>query len=259
MIRIFAILLTASACFGGQSVNYDAADDYMTAALQLQLGTGDRTLAAWVKTSGSVLAAIAGSGILTGTGSADGFGMYMQANGTVIVQLRKDGGSVIDALSTATINDGQWHHVVGVIDRDQSDGLRLYIDGALEDSDNPSAWSADFLGSDHYWDIGTRDVYNNGARGFFWNGAIGPVVVWNRPLTDAEISKAYASRLAVYPSGNILAAYPMDNAGKSTGEALANNSTVPDAHSTKDLTVKDGADGSMTLQSGPTRRKRGRR
>jgi len=84
----------------------------------------------------------------------------------------------------ADVNDGKWHHVVGVYD-----GTRgcLYLDGELD-------VSASATGS---IDTNSEPVYigaNSDKSGRFWDGLIDDVRIYNYALSEAEVKEVYAGR-----------------------------------------------------------------
>ena len=78
------------------------------------------TLSAWIKTS------IGGRRIISKQeGSVD---YYLKLLNDGRVQLGGSGGSIV---STIALNDGEWHHVVGIMDGSGSPKRSIYIDGSL--------------------------------------------------------------------------------------------------------------------------------
>lgn len=80
------------------------------------------------------------------------------------------------------INDGEWHHVVGVAE----DGVssRLYIDGNLVGTNGIPA----FTDRANRVRIGDNPDTSNRE----WEGEIDDVAIWNRALTDAEIRQLWS-------------------------------------------------------------------
>jgi PKD repeat protein len=102
-------------------------------------------------------------------------------------------GSVNTAVSTASYNDGQWHHLVatqGVA------GMVLYVDGAQVAS-NPQTSAQDYGG---YWRVGGDNL--NGwpmqpSSGYF-NGAIDEVAIYPTQLTATQV-QAHWTRTGLTP------------------------------------------------------------
>lgn len=87
---------------------------------------------------------------------------------------------------TKDVNDGQWHHAVGVYDGNM---MCLYVDGELDVSSEASGTIQ----------INNKPVYigENAERpGRCWNGLIDDVQVYNYALTSDEIAIIYEERTA---------------------------------------------------------------
>jgi hypothetical protein len=100
---------------------------------------------------------------------------------------------------TTNVDDGNWHHIVGVW---ESDTLRkLYVDGVLEavGTDN-----VDFSAAVDSWDIGR---YGDSSPSGYITGVIDEVKFYNAALTAEEILKDYnqGKVLKVAPAQNPIA------------------------------------------------------
>ncbi len=95
------------------------------------------------------------------------------------------------------IEAGQWVHVVGVVDNGVKT-VSIYKNGEWRHTDsydgiiNPEQGSAPVR-------MGTRDQIS------FLEGALAEVRVWNRPLTDEEVSDLY--NLSLVPQDGLVAQY----------------------------------------------------
>src|SRR5204863_3232754 len=84
------------------------------------------------------------------------------------------------------VNDGQWHHFVAISDLDAVNfGTALYVDGAQY---SINATAPNLAANFKRVMIGE----NPDARGRYWNGLVDDVAIWNRVLTEPEISALYA-------------------------------------------------------------------
>src|SRR5947209_13007333 len=84
------------------------------------------------------------------------------------------------------VTDGNWHHFVAVRDPNAvSFGTAIYIDG-VQTSVNTSPPTLAANGKN------VKIGDNPDATGRYWNGKIDDVGIWNRVLTEAEISALYA-------------------------------------------------------------------
>ena len=246
--------------FGGGAINFDGVDDYVVVGNTFNMGLDDQTQSAWIKTTATQLAGIAGKGYLTS--NASGMGIFLRETGHFDVNLRLSGGiSIAVGITPETIvNDGKWHFVVGVADRGSATGLKLYIDGELKATADITSLSSDTLTSSHYFAVGSVDLLpGHTSYGRFFDGEMGIVQVWGRVLSLEEIKAIYVSKNAWYPKNGLVSRWSMEKNGVSTGQSHANGSTIKDSVGSNNGTIVDGSDNSMTLESSPTRKKRGRR
>ncbi|MBD2247725.1 LamG domain-containing protein [Nostoc sp. FACHB-888] len=157
----------------------------------LNFGTGDLSISAWVKTtSTSGLEVILDKRVET-TGPVQGYSLS-NSNGNLLLQLADGvGNQFTNYVSNISIADGNWHHVAVTVDRDQPDGGRWYLDGVeiVGERFNPTRRGS--LSNSKPLVIGRRSD-NPGWPGFF-NGQIGFVRLDKRVLSSQEI-KAIAAK-----------------------------------------------------------------
>ena len=154
-------------------------------------GVGDSiTVAAWVKTPTHTYNAIVTkrdpdsptteTNWALGTGDSGQAGIYYH-----------DGGGWLTNYNGAEIDDGDWHHVVGILKQTASDNVnsKIYVDGVLSNSTDHG--DNDLVANTHDVHIG-----NFGADGDPWIGNICQVGIWSAVLTQAQIQsimeKTYA-------------------------------------------------------------------
>jgi hypothetical protein len=207
-------------------------------ASQLSVSSSGLTIAVWMrpdvltfpKTSGSE--AIEqyvhwlGKGDQSGpTGNQEWtFRMYSQVPGDdrgnriSFYVFSPDGGYGCGSYFQDSITPGQWIHVVGVVDAN-AQTTAIYKNGVFRHSDSyvggtvtitPTPGSAPMR-------FGSKDMSN------FFEGAIGPVRVWNRPLSASEVQALYASNTV--PPNGLVAAYALTEGQGSTivDSVAANN------------------------------------
>jgi hypothetical protein len=174
----------------------DGVDDYVDCGA-IDFAQGEYTLEAWFKTSSSdkdsFLAATDGNhGILLEVGD-NGRIRYLHR-----YPLGSSGGK--NLYSSATVNDGQWHHVAAVV---SSTNMLLYIDGQQVGSTSapdPFPSSLDVV-------LGRLAITNN-ARPF--NGSLSEVRIWNIARSQSEIQTNMNNRLWGSESG-LLAYWPLNS------------------------------------------------
>ena len=122
--------------------------------------------------------------------------VYMNNAGNVLlgVQRNTSTSSRLVIRSSATYNDGQWHHAVATLG---STGTRLYVDGELVASDANTA-AMDYSG---YWRVGYGNLdgwpWVPSSKGF--NGRLDEVAVYPDTLTQAEVARHYIRGLNQLP------------------------------------------------------------
>lgn len=180
----------------GATIDFDGDNDWITMGDCLDLGIDDVSVLAIVRYSaaaqpdqwsGQAIGAIAGKGYLDGV--SKGYGLFVGAGNQIHWQIR-DQGTEFAATSDAALNDGQWHLVVGVCDRDSSTGVRLYIDGVCQSSTaNATNLNGVDLSGSRAFAVGSRQEESAGT--WYWDflGGIAMVCVWKRVLTEAEIRR----------------------------------------------------------------------
>ncbi len=174
----------------GQAFSFATTNDYVSVpdAPSLDIGTGDFSIDAWVRTTAPSLMIVDKlvdpSGQLT---NAVGYRMYLGGGRLGFVM---GDGSTFENIGTSApvINDGQWHFVTVTVQRGSVTGGKMYVDGVF-----------------------VRDFFTTMTLGSLANAAplllgrqqtappVGPsgdldeVEIFNRALTPAEITALYTA------------------------------------------------------------------
>lgn len=186
---------------------YFLSNAYRSTSNFTQYGTAAATFSLWVKAT-----------------STASFSVLMGINDTVsaTLQLYKDtnyqfivNGTGSATISSASVEDGNWHHIAGVYD---GSNIKIYLDTVQQGSD--VAFTSNINTSNpSKLDIGHRA---NGTGRF--TGIISDVRVYNTGRTQAQIASDYNVRLAGNESN--LTGYWKLNADKNDSTSNANNQTV---------------------------------
>jgi len=139
-------------------------------------GDTNRTIEAWVKGDVVRNGEICSWGSLT-TGSGAKWTFRMLSTGEIRVEIQGTG-----TVSTTKINDGQWHHVVCVLDGDNASDIRFYIDGEL---DSNSVTGNGVINTDIADGINVR--VNRGTNNRYFDGEIDDVRIWDTNLSGETI------------------------------------------------------------------------
>ncbi|MAG19803.1 hypothetical protein CL618_00005, partial [archaeon] len=166
-------------------LSFDGSDDYVDVGDKTVFEfTGDFSVSAWVKstnflTYGRILEKSSTSPYWYNDGGT-GYAFDVEA-GIVKIGINDGTGDDVIVSADTNISDGNWHHIVGVWDRD-GNGL-VYIDGLLNGSGDISGESG-ALSNNGNLRIGKSQV---GNANDFLNGSIDEVMIFNRSLSSTEI------------------------------------------------------------------------
>jgi len=156
------------------------------------LSLQDFTLAAWFNTNQFTLlepAHIVNKGGFNTDeeGENMNYGIWLSRNGTVQGGFEIDSGENFEVNSTAKYNDGKWHFILLTYNGSL---LRLDIDGKKQISTTKQTNSAipDATGEQPL-----RIGANSLEEDKFFTGYIDEVRIWNRALSDKEISQIYTN------------------------------------------------------------------
>ena len=179
-------IIKNQAHFSQISLDFDGVDDYVDCgnASSLQI-TGALSVSFWVKyTSSGVFCAIA-KDQFPGT---RGWSLWLKS-GTIPIFYVWNGASYYTSGSTSSmINDGNWHHVVGVYN--PSTAVQLYVDGSLV-SQNTTSIPASINNTTENLGIG-RWALNN-ATTYSEACNMDDVSIYSSALSASDITDIYNS------------------------------------------------------------------
>ena len=168
----------------GYALRLDGQKDWVDCGSDIRFNLGDQaTICAWIKVTEFdkphqfVIAKGAWTWRMQRNGRTDT--INVACNGLTVLGDWKDA-----IIGTKKVNDGQWHHVVGVYD-----GVRVYqyIDAELDAL--ARAWGR--------IDINSHAVYigaNSENDSYEWNGLIDDVRIYNYALSEGEIRSLYGDK-----------------------------------------------------------------
>jgi hypothetical protein len=154
----------------------------------------DFSVSAWIQTTvgGSYQQVLGTEREVNNTGFAFFIAGDDAGVGTGSVCFDSSSSCCLHACSTRTVNDGGWHHVVGVR---QGDGTRLYVDGVL-DGTLPSGAAVPFD------QAGLLRFGENAERDRPYLGLLDEVRIYGRALSGAEVQDLSRSYGQVLPASN---------------------------------------------------------
>lgn len=171
----------------GQALRFDGVNDYVLGGTPA-VTTYPITLSTWFKTTNApsdyAQILMLGSGGLSLATLSETIAAECGGVGKIKYLIRDTTGTNSSNVCSSTVlNDGQWHHAVGV--SSGASDHRLYIDGVLQNTSTTTIGTVT-LGSTY---IGA----NTGTQLF--SGSIDEARIYNRALTESEIKALYnASR-----------------------------------------------------------------
>lgn len=163
----------------GNSLDFDGVNDEIDlgtpAALQL---TGAMSAAAWIyvdsfSSDGRIISKEYGA-------NSRSWSLNVKSGGKGVFQIATGGSSSITVETAGTLPVGQWVHMAGVFEPGVA--LRLYVNGALSNSNLSSIPSTQYNNSSHVF-IGRRPDFSNA-----FNGKIDEVYVFGNALTGTDIA-----------------------------------------------------------------------
>jgi uncharacterized repeat protein (TIGR02543 family) len=160
----------------------------------LNIGNQSWTISAWVKSS-STVAAIQSivsryecgwTPVCNYTNVAD-YGLMLTDAGYARFSVRGSTGDANSAVVTDSVDlrDGSWHLVTGVLDRSTSTA-KIYVDGQIRNTIT-SVDVGDVNDPGSPLEIGRIFRQDWGIPGYYFNGLIDDVAIYNRALTATEI------------------------------------------------------------------------
>lgn len=204
---------------------------------QLSVGASGLTIAVWMrpdvltfaKTQGSVAnqqyVHWLGKGSTANGDEEWTFRMYSQtnpagprANRISFYVFNPTGGLGCGSYFQDAVTPGQWIHVVGVVDAN-AQTTAIYKNGVLRYTNSYAGTITPMPGAEPMR-FGTKDLIS------FFQGALGPVRVWNRALSSNEVAALFSSNTV---AGNgLIAAYALTEGQGTTivDSVAANNGTL---------------------------------
>ncbi|MFA7231627.1 MAG: LamG domain-containing protein, partial [Victivallaceae bacterium] len=175
-----------SAGKNGSALTFDGIGGGVNFGDILDIGTKDRSVSLWFKTTDS-----SNQKSLISKGyscTSNEFSLYLYSGN--IIGLMDINGTDYIVSSNQTVNDGQWHHAVLTIAR--NDKMSLYLDGTLKANVDVSAVASVnaqnnynlYLGRSHY--------------GQYFAGTIDEVKIFSSALTEQEVFDEYAAVLNLH-------------------------------------------------------------
>jgi PKD repeat protein len=187
--------VTYAAGRSGQAFSFNGSDGYADKTSpdsSLNIGNQSWTISAWVKsscsgTSNQYIVSRYECGWASDCTSAYPavYELYLTGDGYATFYVRSTASDGVGAADSADLRDGAWHHISGVLDRGSSE-LKLFVDGRLKNSTSASGLGS-INDSGSPLEIGRIFRQSWGSPGYYFNGLIDEVRIYNRALTASEV------------------------------------------------------------------------
>jgi parallel beta-helix repeat protein len=179
------------------ALSFDGVDDYIQVpGAPLNLGTSDVTLSAWIRVDDPAPRA---SAIVTKRhteiATSAGYGLYTTSDwgsgGSIVADIGDGSGVKAYYYNGSIINDGQWHLITAVSDRDGYG--QMYVDGVPDGEPTPIWHRSGSIDNGYDVLIGKTIAYID-VPGYFL-GAIDEVRIYDRALSAEVINQLYHNGL----------------------------------------------------------------
>lgn len=170
-----------------------AGNDYVMVPDQadLNVGTGDFTIDAWVKPKeADGIRVIADKRTRSDLGQTTGWSFFTYS-GALGIQMGDQSGAFSNfiAPSSSKLNAGSWYHVAAAVERNNPQGGRLYVNGQLVHTFNPTARSGSLSVRPPLYIA--RSIIDSGTINRGFSGVIDEVELFRRALSAGEIAALF--------------------------------------------------------------------
>ena len=157
--------------------------------------TGDFSISVWIKpTANSANYKILQNFYGTSTTNRYGYILYLQSGRVRFATYKGNTGALSAsniAQSSTVISSNTWYHIV--ITKTLGSALKMYINGVLQ---TLTVIEGDLSFTPVYSSLNQVNIgstFNNGLRGDYFNGQIDALNIWQKELTQSEITELYNS------------------------------------------------------------------
>ncbi len=194
----------AGAIPGDSATRFDGTSNQKMYSSDQEFGPFWYTVEAWFSTTtnrGGKIVSFGTNQSGTSSSSQTDHALYMDNSGRINFGSRQGSNQVLT--SAGGLNNGQWHHAVGVV---TDNGMNLYIDGVRV---GRRADVRTGMSRNGWWRVGGDNLSNwpNRPSSDYFAGSIDEVAVYHHGLSSTDIRDHYQA------SGRSLSGAPMDTYG----------------------------------------------
>jgi uncharacterized protein (UPF0333 family) len=199
--------ISSSDGYFDQGISFDGSGDYIAVRTHSYSGSGivnGVTACAWVAVTNGATQRMGFFDYDRSDFWSLGINFHNAAGGAGKVSWDTAGstGGVDDMLSTIAINDDVWRHVCAVYDSSIVNDKKIYINGVLDsEKDAYSTGVGLGIGNTRYGIIGDgseASSYDGGRNGFYYDGKLDELILFDRALSEDEIESLYDSSANQY-------------------------------------------------------------
>ncbi|VXC10318.1 LamG domain-containing protein [Nocardioides sp. AX2bis] len=163
---------------------------FLSGPTQTQINPGTFSAGIWFKTNSQRGGRLIGFGNGTGTTESGSYDrhLYLTNAGKVVFGVYPNAVRTVE--SSTGLNNNTWHYAVGTLS--STTGLRLYIDGALVDSDASVTSAQNYTGQ---WRIGWDNLasWTEIPASEYYQGSLAWAAVHTTALTPTQVQAIWAA------------------------------------------------------------------
>jgi hypothetical protein len=173
----------------GNAFNFNGTTSYADLGDTFDLGTSSWSYSMWFNASSFATYTSLFSKAISGS-SVGRISVYYNAS-KLVFNFQTDASTNAFVENNTTLTTNTWYHAVFVVDR--TDKLKIYLNGTLQTgnsgSNNLTSYSSVNYNTNHPFRIGCYTAIDNTTPSFFYSGKIDEVGIWNRALSQSEITE----------------------------------------------------------------------
>ena len=180
--------------WGDGGLMFDGSNDFISIGHNSNFNlTNSWTVEAWIKRTGPTTTNSDGSiwKFIVRKGTYNTFGLFYDPTSGKVYSNMYNGSAWKSSTSQSVLDIGQWHHIVGVYESNDSGTLKLFFDGALENT--TTGVGTPSTNTDPLSIIGTSNISSVST---YWPAILDSTRIYSRALGGDEI-------LSNYQAGNI--------------------------------------------------------
>ncbi len=176
--------------------NFDGIDDFLDMGNDdsLNFNTNDYSFSIWLKRDNSSNRHFIANKRQDATNSIQ---YEIEATDKLRHQAFVGGTDIIDIVSSSSLEQDIWYHVVFVVDRDSASNTRIYLNGVDDTSGTPDISASTIDNS------GNLSIGKHGSGALYFNGTMDDIKFYNKTLSAEQVKALYQSTNDNYLNGSV--------------------------------------------------------